>query len=505
MKYLLGVDIGTTNVKAALFDRNGKSLGKVSEPYPTVYPRPGWAIQEPEDWYRGATRAILSLMNRTRAAPEDVLCVGFSGHIRTVAFLDAEFKTVYPGIVWSDVRSDRIARELNGEMEELLTEITGNRADTNYALPQILWMKKNRPDLFQRTRFFAAPKDYVVRRLTGNFVSDPSTQAGSLALDIRQKQWSEPLLRRFDIPPESLPELKQSIDIAGFIGGGAAVDAGLRPGTPVVLGGGDNDCAAIGAGAFEPGVVSVSLGTAGIVLTALRSPDIKAPGELDIFPHVIPGYWYAMGMVKAAGYAMDWLKARLADETAGASAPSMKRWSGKLREEIGEYMPGGGGLFCFPYYQGKGNPRKEPRARGVLWGLSSSHTNRHLMQASMEGVGYCIKECVQAIEKYVPITEIVCCGGGSGDALWTQIIADILGKPIWTGGRSEEGALGAAILASVGIRLYKDAPEACGNMTRYDRQYTPIRKNAERYRDLFEKFRALSNLFRETESSVLIE
>lgn len=499
MSYLLGIDIGTTNVKAVLFDKKGAEIGVADQAYPTSHPHPGWAHQQPEDWYQGVVGAIKRLLDRTGILPEEIMCAGFSGHIRTIAFLDEKFEAVYPGIVWSDTRSAEIAQKLNEEMEDFLVKITGNRAATNYSLPPILWMRENHPEIFKKTKYFCTPKDYVLWKLTGNFVSDPSNQSGSLLLDIDSKQFSLPLLERMGLKIDSLPRLKRSVDIAGYVTSQAALETGLKERLPIIIGGGDNDCAAIGAGAYAPGVVSVSLGTAGIVLTLLERPDRRVAQSLDMFAHVIPEGWYTMGMVKAAGFAMGWLKDRLAGEGyevfPQGKAPSMGEWIQAMEQGMGEFSPGSDGLFCFPYYQGRGNPRKDPQAKGVFWGLTSSHTNRHLMQASMEGVGYCIKECIQAIEEFSSVEEIVCCGGGSSSKLWMQIIADILEKPVWTGGGAEKGALGAAILASVGAGLYSSVQQACKVMTRHDSRYLPRRKYCQAYEELFQQFCALSDLF----------
>lgn len=495
MKYLLGIDIGTTNVKAVLFDVQGNIASIAKQPYPTSHPHPGWALQEPADWYHGVLEAVKTLFLQTRIDPGEILCAGLTGHIRTVAFLDQDFQKVYPGIVWSDTRSDKIAQRLNEEMEGFLVEMTGNRAATNFSLPQILWLRESCPELWERTAYFSTPKDYVIRKLTGNFVSDASNQAGSLLLDIRMKQWSGEVLKRFGLKESSLPQIKRSVDIAGYVNEQAARETGLRKGMPVVIGGGDNDCAAIGAGAYNQGIVSVSLGTAGIILTLLDKPDMQAFGALDLFPHVIPEGWYIMGMVKAAGYAVEWIKDRLTEESSDSKEISVQKWIPAMETEIGDYEPGSGGVFCFPYYQGKGNPNKNPLARGVIWGLESGHTNKHLLQASMEGVGFCIRECVQAIENVTAVKEIVCCGGGSSSQLWMRMLADILGKPVSVNEKTEEGALGAAICGAVGIGLYPSIQDACQVLTHQEKRYIPHPENVQAYNRLFGQFCQLSKAF----------
>jgi xylulokinase len=498
MKYLLGIDIGTTNVKAVLFNTKGNSVGCVNRPYPTSHPFPGWSEQNPEDWYATSISAIRELLTQTAINPSNIISAGFAGHIRSIAFLDKYFGTVYPGIVWSDTRSSKTVDRLNDEMEDFLVEVTGNQAATNFSLSQILWMKENHPEVIEKTRYYVTPKDYVIYRLTGKLASDSSTQSGSLLLDIDRKDWSNRLLIRLGISRECLPVILRSIDVVGRITKTAAENSGLMSGMPVVVGGGDNDCAAIGSGAYISGTTSISLGTAGIILTLIDRPIRSAAGKLDVFSHVIPEAWYAMGMVKSAGFAFEWLKNRLIDERyallGSEKRMSMDDWLENGADFSRNFVPGSNGLFCFPYYQGRGNPDKNPDATGVFWGLTESHINKQLIQSTMEGVGYCIRQCVDTISEIAPLNEIVCCGKGSSNTLWINIIANILGKPVWTSGGIGEGALGAAILAATGAGLYGTVQLACENMTKRDKQFLPQDEIVLAYEDYFARFCSLSDI-----------
>lgn len=495
MIYLLGVDIGTTNVKAALFRLDGHCAGAFSQPYPTVYPDAGRAEQDPKDWYDAAITAIRGALRVAAVPAGEIAALGFSGHIRSVAFLDEAFETLHPGIVWSDTRSGDQVAWLEEELAEEIGAITGNRAATNFALPNMLWLKRHHPGLFARTRYFSTPKDYLVYRFTGEWAGDASGHAGSLLVDISKRDWSGELLDRLDIPKESLPPLFDSTAVVGRIGRRAAQDTGLPVGVRVVVGGGDNDCAAIGAGAFRPGTTSISLGTAGIILAQLDSPLPAMRGELDIFPHVIPGQWYAMGMIPSAGMSLGWLKARLVDEALGTHAagngPSTGEWLASLQPPVGG-LSSSDDLFFFPFLQGRGNPDKDADARGVFWGLSGAHANSHLVAAVMEGVGYCVDQCLARVAVSTPVDEVVCCGGGSASPVWMQMLANILARPVWTNGQPEVGALGAAILAGAGIGAFETIQAACARMTRRDVQYLPAARDVETCRARAERFARLS-------------
>jgi xylulokinase len=264
------------------------------------------------------------------------------------------------------------------------------------------------------------------------------------------------------------------------------------------VGGGDNDCAAIGAGAYALGTTSISLGTAGIILTQLESPPEQTIGDLDVLPHVISDRWYAMGMVPSAGMSLAWLKRRLVDEaleTHSGEGLATDEWLTSMAPASSQSSSESDGLFFFPFLQGKGNPSKNAAARGVFWGLSGGHSNRHLVQAVMEGTGYCVGQCVDQISRVAQIDEVICCGGGSASSPWMQILANILNRPVWTQRDTEVGALGAAILAATGVGIFDTVHSACSEMTRRDIRYDPIKQDVEIYASKAEQFLALSDRF----------
>lgn len=490
MKYIIGVDIGTTNMKAVMYDTKGQRCASASVSYPTTHTVSGFAEQDPDAWYSGTVSSIKEVVLASGVDRSDILCVCFDGHIRSVGFFDRNFEVVYPGIIWSDTRSHEIAKQINENMGKELCDICGNVADTNYALSNIVWIQQNRPECWEKVAYLANPKDYILYRFTGEFVSDPSNQAGSLMLDLESKDWSDSLISRFGIKREMLPKIRKSTDVAGYLTRQAAEDTLLDVGLPIIVGGGDNDTAALGAGVCRKGILSVSLGTAGIILTLLDKPIRQVTPSLDVFPHVMPDKWYAMGMLKAAGYAVDWLKRQSTEVS--ASHLSTSNWFYKLWNTDEDFVPGNDGLFCFPYFQGRGNPSKDATAKGAYLGITAGHTTKHFVQATMEGVAYRIRQCVETIEKHTPIDSIVCCGGGASNHVWLQIIASVINKPVMRGIGSDEGALGCAVMGAVAMGVFPTMDEACEAMIGAGDCIYPIAEQVAAYDKLFDTYCGLS-------------
>jgi len=394
--------------------------------------------------------------------------------------------------VWSDTRADNSVRSLSTKIKERVAAIGGNILTTTFSLAQILWIKEHLPSVLTDTRYLMAPKDYLLYRMTGQFLTDPSSQGGSLLLDIKKRDFSREILEFVGIPRDMLPEVKESTHIAGRVTLAASNETGLMTGTPVIVGGGDNDCTSVGAGVFEKGDVSISLGTAGIVLTPTDVPVSMKSGALDTFPHVF-GKWYLMGMVKAAGAAIAELKARLSDEAmaaAGLSPVPTGKWIDGLTAES-RYEPGSAGLLCFPYFNGRGSPEKNNAVRAAFFNLSATHTNSHLVQACMEGVAYCARSCIEVMHSMQKVRRVVCCGTGSVNELWMNIFANVLNLPIHTGNVTQDGTLGAAMLAATGMGFYADPPTALKAMTRLTRTYDPDDETSSRYTSLYQDYKKI--------------
>lgn len=487
MGRILGIDIGTTNVKAALFAHDGTCIDSLSIPYPTHRPRYGWAEQNPCDWYAASAGSVKKLLEAN--GKEDIDAVGISGQVRNISFIKKDGSVAYPGIVWSDTRADDTINALSPAVKKKVAAIGGNDLSTTFSLAQVLWIKEHRPEIFNDIRYLMAPKDYVLYRLTETFLTDPSSQGGSLFLDIKKRDFSQDILDLFGIAREMLPEVLEPTCLAGSITPQASEETGLAVGTPVIVGGGDNDCTSVGAGVYEVGDISISLGTAGIVLTPIDAPISLSAGALDVFPHVF-GKWYTMGMIKSAGAAIAEVKARLSDEAmaaAGLSPMPTGQWIDGLAATA-KYEPGSAGLFCFPYFNGRGSPKKDNSVRAAFWNVSATHQNFHMVQACMEGVAYCARRCIDIMKSVQEVKRVVCCGTGSVNELWMNIFADVLNIPTYTGNVTQDGTLGAAMLSAAGVGIYSDAPSALKAMTFMKKQYAPKPEIAARYDELYHEY-----------------
>lgn len=496
--YLLGIDIGTTNVKAGLFTTAGRCLAAGSCSYGTTFTSGGGAEQDPEDWYESTVGAVGELLANTTVRPEEISAIGFTTQIGTIAPLDADLHPLRPAILWSDLRSEAEVAELNEQLGETLLEVNGNLASSKYVLPHLLWLSKNEPGLFENSRYFLTPKEYVTLRLTGELVGDTSSHSGSLLIDIDRQDWSDRILDAIEIPREKLSRIQPATTVAGALTEPAARALGLRAGTSVIVGGGDNDCSAIGSGAFTSGAVAVSLGTSGIALTRTEEPLREARGDLAVYSHVIPGKSYATKMIKSAGHTLTWLKERVMDEAAaslGRPKLQVEEWLESIgidEDSVGTSDPG---LFFFPYLLGRSDPDDQQSIRAVIWGLNGSHSNRHLAMAAMEGVGYSVRDCIETMEKYVPIDRIVFGGAGGSSSVWMNIIANILGRDVVNSANRETGTLGAAILAGVGSGAFDSVEEGCAAMTALGKTFQPRDSLAAAYDPRYTAFRELSARF----------
>ena len=495
--YLLGVDIGTTNVKAALFDTRGNRICVVNEGYPTYRPFPGWVEQDPNHWWSATVRTISQLISTTGIEPKRIRAIGLSGHVRSAAILDRNFNPIRNGIVWSDTRTEAEYRWLNEKMGDELISITGNKAATTFSAPQIIWLRNNYPHQYEKISYICTPKEFVIHKLTNVFAGDVSDQSGSLLMDAKKRNWSEQLLAKLELPREWFPPLYESQEVIGEIGAYAAAHTGLQEGTPVVAGGGDNSCAAIGSGICRKGIALIIIGTAGIVMSQLDEPKGDPEARLDLFCNSIPDKWYLIGLIQSAGFSLQWLANRLLQEKNADLEPnqqiSSSEWLSKIEKDLALIPPGSEGLVFLPYLQGKGSPNRNSKATGVFCGMSGAHKNEHLIRAAMEGVGFCIRQCMDVLRQRTEINEIRCAGKGVTNETWLQIVSDILGQPIRTVATDEETSLGAAILAGVGAGIFSTVEEGCNNMVRKGVECTHDNTKANQYEECYGLFNSISS------------
>jgi xylulokinase len=467
---LLGIDLGTTGVKAVLFNaENGEALSSAFCSYPLLHPRPGWAEQQPEDWWSATVQAMKTCVSGGRAlgiSAASVRGIGLSGQMHGVVLLDEHARVLRPAIIWADQRSEEECRQITEQVgASRLIELVSNPALTGFSLPKLIWIRNHEPGLFALGRTLLLPKDYIRYRLTGVLGMEISDAAGTCLLDVVHGRWSEELLALLDLDPGLLPPVIASDAVAGGLLPEVASQVDLLDGTPVAGGGADNACGAVGSGVVAAGLALVSIGTSGVVLVHSNRPLVDRSGPLPrvhTFNHAQPSAWYLMGVTQAAGLSLRWLRDNL-----GLPEMAVERFSGLdaydlLDAEAGQAPAGSEGLQFLPYLQGERTPHLDAAARGGWIGLTASHTRRHLIRAVLEGVAYSLKDCFTIIQQQgSPIEQVRATGGGARSRLWRQIIADVLGIELVTTNSAEGPAFGAAILAGVASGVYPSVEEAC--------------------------------------------
>ena len=443
--YILAHDLGTTGNKATLFDADGHLLHSAFAAYETAYPQPGWAEQNPADWWQAVCSTTRSLLAETNAPPQEIAAVGFSGQMMGCLPVDAAGGPLRTCIIWADTRAQSQAKrmaELCGA--DTIYRHTGHPASPNYSAPKYLWLREHQPELFNRTACFLQPKDYVVLQLTGALATDYSDASGTLLFDLAARTWRHDFLVQLDLAAELLPPLHPSTAVAGQVTARAAADTGLAAGTPVVIGGGDGACAGVGAGVIEAGDAYCNIGSSAWISVASDAP-IPDPQQRTVtFHHVHPQRYCPMGTMLAAGGARDW-----AWEILGEPALD-------LDKALHGTVAGAGSLLFLPYLLGERSPYWNPLARGAFVGLTMSHSKADMARAVLEGVALHLRLILDALAEQTPgISAMRLIGGGSRSPLWRQILANCFRLPVHTLDlQAGATSWGAAVAAGVGIGLY---------------------------------------------------
>lgn len=500
MQTLLGIDLGTTGVKAALFRADdGAVIADAFVDYPLMHPHPGWAEQDPADWWRATTeavRACLAGAAQQGVQASDVCGLGLSGQMHGVVLLDEENRVLRPCIIWADQRSEAQCRWITERVgARRLIEYVSNPALTGFSAPKLLWIRDNEPDIFARARMMLLPKDYIRYLLTGVKAMEISDAAGTMLLDVKRGVWSQEVLRALDLDPALFPPVVAADGESGTITEEVAAQTGLPVGVPVAGGGADNACGAVGNGVVAPGFGLVSVGTSGIVLAYSDAPQVDTSGpvpRVHTFNHAVPGAWYLMGVTQGAGLSLHWVR-----DNIGLPEQALERWTGidayeALAREAESVPPGCEGLIFLPYLQGERTPHLDAYARGGWIGLTASHDRRHLIRSVMEGVAFSLKDCLAIIrEQGLRLDQVRATGGGAKSPLWRQIIADVLGIELVVTNATEGPAFGAALLAGVACGVYKTVQSACDQTIRILARTTPQPETAQAYALAYETYRAL--------------
>ena len=484
MALLLGVDVSTTATKAILVDPDGAVRGIGSAEYGYDIPRPGWSEQDPTLWWDGAQTAIRGALSAAGVDGSEVGAIGLTGQMHGSVLLDASDEPVRPAILWNDQRTAAECDAIRSAVGAArLVEVTGNDALTGFTAPKLLWVRGHEPEAWARVTGVMLPKDYLRLRLTGERAVDKADGAGTLLFDLAGRDWSADVLRALDLDPALFPPTFEGPEVTGRVTAAAAEATGLRPGTPVVAGGGDQSANGVGVGAVVPGVVALSLGTSGVVFATTESASIRDPrGQVHAFCHAVPDRWHLMTVMLSAAGSFRWFRDALAPgEDFGALAAA-----------AGEVEAAADGLFFLPYLTGERSPHPEPLARGAFVGLTVSHDRRHLTRAVLEGVAFGLRDGLdQMLEAGMPMpTQIRASGGGTASLVWRQILADVLGAEIATVSTTEGAAYGAGLLAAVGAGWYPTVEAASAALVRVTPMNAPGPASAA-YAEAHQAYRAL--------------
>ena len=479
----LGLDIGTSSVKAILVSADGEVGAVASTPLTLETPEPGWAEQDPEAWWLASVDAIRSVLAHRPGAR--VAAVGISGQMHSSVFLDKTGAVIRPALLWCDGRTTAECREIEARVggEEHLREWVCNAALEGFTLPKVLWLRNHEPAAFQRLATLLLAKDFVRLRLTGVMATEPSDASGTLMFDPAHLRWSDAMLTAVGLSRSVLPDVGGSAEVLGRVSERAASLTGLAAGTPVVGGGADNACGAAGVGAVTPGEAVTSWGTSGTVLAPMVEPRVDPKLRAHTFCHVAPRVWYLIGVVLSAGGAFAWYRDRC-----GRDLPERTR-DDLLVAEAASIPPGSGGVSFLPYLQGERTPHRDASLRAAFVGLSLAHSRGHMTRAVLEGVCFALRDSVTILKDLgLMPSSLLLTGGGAKSAFIRQLQADVFGLPVTTVNREEGGAYGAALLAAVGAGAFPDLTTAVRSTLARGPLTRPQPDTHEAYEEAYARF-----------------
>ena len=493
MKYVLGIDLGTSGTKTVLFDQEGHGVCSATVEYPMAQPQNGWAEQDPADWWNAAVSTIRTVLEKSGVDKKDVVSLGISGQMHGLVMLDKDGNVLRPSIIWCDQRTQAECDEIHEKVgKEKLISITANPALTGFTLSKIMWVRKHEPEVYAKCRHILLPKDYVRYMLTGDYATEVSDASGMQVLDVPNRRWSSELLGILNIDEALLAKVYESPEVTGHVSSEAAALTGLSADTLVVGGAGDNAAAAVGTGVVEDGRAFTTIGTSGVVFAHTSKLAIDPLGRVHTFCCAVPGAWHVMGVTQAAGLSLKWYRDNFCQAEKDAAAMMGCDPYDLMNKEAALSPIGANKLLYAPYLMGERTPHLDADCRGMFFGLSAMHTRRDLLRAVMEGVTYALKDCLGILDGMGATPEtMLACGGGGKSPLWRQMLADVFGLPVATTVNTEGPALGVAILAGVGAGLYPSVEAACNAMIKQNPAQMPIAENQPQYAKVYEVYKQL--------------
>ncbi|ANE47121.1 xylulose kinase [Paenibacillus swuensis] len=476
MKYVLGIDLGTSSVKAVLVNDAGDVSAEATAAYPLIQEESGYSEQDPDEWVKGTLLAVRSVMSESGVAAERVEGMSFSGQMHGLVLLDRDRKVIRNAILWNDTRTTAQCRTIEQVLGDRLLTITRNPALEGFTLPKLLWVKEHEPELYARADVFVLPKDYLRYRLTGQIAMDLSDAAGTLLLDVGAKRWSAEICEALGVDSAVCPPLVESSDEVGTITAQVAEQTGLSPATKVFAGGADNACGAIGAGILGGEATMCSIGTSGVVLSYETDGSADYGGRVHFFNHGQKDAFYAMGVTLAAGYSLQWFRETFAPAVAFDS----------LLAPLGDTSPGAKGLLFTPYLAGERTPHADAVIRGSFVGMDGAHELGHFTRAVVEGITYSLRESVDILRASGKrVSSITSIGGGAKNEHWLQLQADVFGAEVVKLTTEQGPAMGAAMLAAVGCGWFGSLAECAERFIRPAKTFQPNAERQKQYDELY--------------------
>ena len=492
MSYLLGIDCGTSGTKTVLFDEKGSVVCSASAEYPLFQPQNGYAEQDPEDWKNAMLDTVSRVIGKSGIDGAEIAGIGLSGQMHGLVMLDESGNVLRNAIIWCDQRTGRQVEKMKALGEQKICEISANPPLTGWTAAKILWVMDNEPQVYEKCRHILLPKDYLRYVLTGELASEVSDASGMQLLDVKNRCWSGELCSMLGIDRSLLTDVYESCEVTGKVTAKIAELTGLKEGTIVVGGAGDNAAAALGTGVCRQGKAFTTIGTSGVVFAHTDKPLIDPKGRIHTCCAAVPDSWHVMGVTQAAGLSLRWFR----DNFCGAEKEAAKLLGVdeyELMNREAETVPVGcERLLYLPYLMGERTPHLDADARGVFFGLSAIHTKKHMLRAVMEGVAFSLRDCVEIFrETGLDISDMAACGGGGTSALWRSMLADLYGCEVKTVTSREGPALGAAILASVGAGIYGSVEQACDAVVRPDKVCAPDAERSAQYEKYYRLYQKL--------------
>ncbi|MEN6548136.1 MAG: xylulokinase [Armatimonadia bacterium] len=493
MAYLMGIDVGTSGTKTIIVNDKGKIIARATVEYPLYSPHPGWSEQDPADWWQATVESIRQVLAQAKLTGKQIVGIGLSGQMHGSVFLDCSGQVIRRALLWNDQRTAPQCDFITGKVgRKTIIAETCNPVLTGFQAPKIIWLRDHEPENYERLAQVLLPKDYIRYRLTGDFATEVSDASGTALFNVPERRWSKAILDKLSLPHEWFPRVYESPEVTGGVSKAVAALTGLKEGTPVVGGGGDQAAGGVGNGIVEPGAVSCTTGTSGVVFAYLDQPVMDDKLRTHTFCHAVPGKWHVMGVMLAAGGSLRWLRDTMFSEEKQVAAQLGVDPYELITAEATKAPVGSEGLLFLPYLTGERCPHPDPYARGVFFGLALRHEKRHLARAVLEGVAFGLRDSFDLIAGLgLDMPQVRASGGGARSKVWRQIQADVSGREMSTINVDEGAAFGAALLAGVGARIYPDVVTACRQTIKVKDTMQPDDSSAAKYEQLYDLYKRL--------------